>query len=38
VSGLGGTVKAFLDDVRANMAVREAELHDALQGETTNEK
>lgn len=38
VSGLGGTVKAFLDDVRANMAVREAELHDALQGETTNQK
>jgi hypothetical protein len=38
VSGLGGTVKAFLDDVRANMAVREAELHDALQGEPTKEK
>lgn len=31
-SGLGDSIKMFLDDVRANMAVREAELHDALQG------
>jgi hypothetical protein len=32
ISGLGGSIKVFLDDVRVNMAVREAELHDALQG------
>jgi hypothetical protein len=37
-SGLGGSIKMFLDDVRVNMAVREAELHDALQGETTDKK
>jgi hypothetical protein len=40
-SGLGSSVMLFLDDVRANMAVREAELHDALQGgpgEPTNKK
>ncbi len=35
-TGLGASVKAFADDVRVNMAVREAELHDALQGEQTN--
>jgi hypothetical protein len=41
ITGLSDSVKLFLDDVRANMAVREAELHDALQGspgETTDKK
>jgi hypothetical protein len=37
-SGLGGSVKAFFDDVRVNMAVREAELHDALQGQSSDAK
>jgi hypothetical protein len=37
-TGLGASIKEFLDDVRANMAVREAELHDALQGTPTSEK
>ena len=33
LSGLVGSVRAFVDDVRIGMAERETELHDALTGE-----
>jgi hypothetical protein len=33
VSGLRGSIRAFVDDVRVGMAEREAELHEALAGE-----
>jgi hypothetical protein len=33
LSGIAGSMRGFLDDVRAGMAQREAELHAALRGE-----
>jgi Family of unknown function (DUF6167) len=34
VSGVGGAVRTFVNDVRANMAERELQLHEALTGDT----
>jgi hypothetical protein len=34
VSGVGGAVRMFVNDVRVNMAERELQLHEALTGET----
>jgi hypothetical protein len=33
ISGMGGSVRGFLDEVRLGMAEREFELHEALAGE-----
>jgi hypothetical protein len=33
VSGLRGSIRGFVDDVRVGMVEREAELHDALSGD-----
>jgi len=33
ISGVGGSVRGFLDEVRLGMAEREFELHEALVGE-----
>jgi Family of unknown function (DUF6167) len=37
LSGLFGSARGFLDDVRAGMAERETELHEALTGEATTD-
>jgi Family of unknown function (DUF6167) len=33
ISGVGGSIRSFLDDIKLGMAEREIELHEALAGE-----
>jgi hypothetical protein len=38
LSGLVGSLRGFVDEVRAGMAEREIELHDALVGDQTDDR